>query len=101
VQYRVLRNIGLMRTGAILIAGRSHAIEQQGATVTLKGRVSSFSGTCPSLNFRVEGRSVTTDARTKFTDGTCGDMRNGIEVEIDGEVQSTGLIYAINIEVKQ
>jgi hypothetical protein len=68
--------------------------------VSFKGRVSSLSGLCPSLTFTADDRQVSTDAQTRFTHGNCDDMRNGIEVDIDGDVLASGVILASKVELK-
>jgi Domain of unknown function (DUF5666) len=62
--------------------------------------VSNLSGLCPSLTFTADDRQVSTDAQTRFTDGKCDDMRNGIDVDIDGDVLASGVILASKVELK-
>jgi Domain of unknown function (DUF5666)/Viral BACON domain/Putative binding domain, N-terminal len=68
--------------------------------VSFKGRVSTLSGVCPSLTFTADDRQVSTDAQTRFTHGKCDDMRNGIDVDIDGDVLASGVILASKVELK-
>jgi Domain of unknown function (DUF5666) len=62
--------------------------------------VSNLSGVCPSLTFTADDRQVSTDAQTRFTDGKCDDIRNGIDVDIDGDVLASGVILASKVELK-
>jgi hypothetical protein len=66
--------------------------------VKFEGRVSDLSGACPALSFQADGFRVITDAATRFTEGTCRDVRNGRDVEGDGELRQ-GVVYATKIEV--
>ena len=68
--------------------------------VSFKGRVSNLTGACPSLSFTADERQVSTDAKTQFADGTCRDMREGIEVEIEGDVLASGAVLAAKVELK-
>jgi Domain of unknown function (DUF5666)/Viral BACON domain/Putative binding domain, N-terminal len=67
--------------------------------VSFKGRVSNLSGDCPSLTFTADDRQVSTDAQTRFTNGKCDDIRNRIDVDIDGDVLASGVILASRVEL--
>jgi hypothetical protein len=68
--------------------------------VTFKERVSRLAGVCPALDFRAGRWQVVTDARTRFTEGECGDLRNGMEAEIDGDLMANGVVLATRIELE-
>jgi hypothetical protein len=102
VRYRVDPNTGSERVALLSIGGSTHVVEQQGsssARVTLEGRVGSLSGTCPTLRFSISGRAVITDADTRFTDGSCRDVRNGAAVKVEGEARADGVVYATRVEL--
>lgn len=69
--------------------------------MTFKGTVGNLRGSCPALSFNAGGLQVRTDAATRFKDGECSDMRNGIDVTIDGTVQAGGVIDATKVELKK
>jgi hypothetical protein len=69
--------------------------------VKFKGRVSNLAGVCPVLSFRVDRRPVVTDGRTRFTEGNCRDLRNGMEVEIEGELLADAVVHATKVELKK
>lgn len=50
--------------------------------------------------FTAERYQVVTDSRPRFTEGSCGDLRNGMEAEIDG-VQEADVVRATRIELKK
>lgn len=67
--------------------------------VEIEGRIQSLAGTCPALTFRIGGRSlVYTTAATRFKDVTCANLRNGMEVEIEGMLMSDGSVRADTVE---
>ena len=104
VRYSVDRNAGPARQGTIVIGGQTHRVEQAGAAssrVNFKGRISNLSGACPNLSFSADGRQVVTDSTTRFTEGSCADVRAGIEVDIEGELLADGVVRATKLEIKK
>lgn len=108
VHYRVAPNpVTSDRTGVITVGGRAHTVQQDGAPpeakkvrkIELEGRVSNVSGSCPAVTFMLEGRSVFTDNQTKFKDGGCGRLRNGLEVEVEGDLLTDGRVRAKEVEI--
>lgn len=71
------------------------------ATIEFNGRVSSLGGTCPSLTFLVDRRQVTTTSETRFSSGECRHLRDGMEVDVTGDVLSNGTIQARRVELKR
>jgi hypothetical protein len=61
--------------------------------------VSDLGGSCPALGFAVGGRSVATDARTRFKGGKCEHLRNGAEVSVSGEMRS-GRLLASEVRIR-
>lgn len=66
--------------------------------VKLHGVVSLLGGTCPALTFNVGSQQVVTNGSTRFEHGSCGDLRNGQAVEVEGTRQGDGSILAREIE---
>lgn len=67
------------------------------ASVT--GAVSALAGTCPAITFKVETKSVKTDASTSFGDKKCADIQNAVKVGVSGTVQTDGSILAKQVRV--
>jgi hypothetical protein len=67
--------------------------------VTVKGKVSAMKGTCPSLTFKVQGKSITTSGGTEFLKGTCAQVVNGTQVEAEG-VLSGNTIAAKKVQLE-
>jgi hypothetical protein len=64
----------------------------------LKGVVSGLSGTCPKISFTVQNTTVTTSETTQFEDVRCGDIKDGMVVEVRGFRQPDGSINAAKVE---
>ena len=67
--------------------------------VKVSGRVDSVSGSCPTLTFEVDGRTVYTTAKTKYDDGGCRDIERRTKVKVEGMLMSDGRIRADEVEV--
>ena len=76
----------------VSVSGSAAAIESQvrsGASgAELEGRVESLPPTMPALSFKAAGKTVQTDASTRFQDGSAtrsfGDLRIGMRVHVKG-----------------
>ena len=64
----------------------------------LEGSVSNLSGTCPALTFTVRATTVRTNGVTRFTDGSCSRIANGVRLEVEGRRQPDGSILATEVE---
>lgn len=67
----------------------------------LKGPVASLGGTCPAVNFILQGARVSTGSETTFDDITCAGLRNGVQVEVHGQRQADGSVLATRIEAEE
>jgi hypothetical protein len=65
----------------------------------VEGTVSGLSGTCPNLTFVVNGTTVVTNSVSKFDDGPCTGVQNGLRVEVEGLRQSNGSLLAHKVEL--
>jgi hypothetical protein len=63
--------------------------------------VSGLSGTCPALSFTAGGNRVVTDGNTEFTKGPCKRLSNGVEIDLTGERQQSGIVYALRIKLEK
>jgi hypothetical protein len=100
--YTVSANTTLSaRTGTVTVAGRSVTVTQAAFVpepIELDGRVSSLTGSCPSLTFTLEGRTVRTNAQTDFRKGSCSKLENNDRVEVEGVPQADGSVLATRVE---
>jgi len=67
----------------------------------VEGALAGLSGTCPAISFTVRGTSIFTDATTRFEDTTCGALRNGDRVEVEGTRQADRRVKASKVEKKR
>jgi Domain of unknown function (DUF5666) len=66
---------------------------------TITGTVSRLGGTCPTLSFQLEGKTIATDAATTYERGACGDVKNAVRVTATGTVQRDSSILAQRIAI--
>lgn len=69
-------------------------------TVELKGIVSGRSGNCNTLTFAVGTVPVSTTDATRFEDGTCRDIQDGVRVEVKGSRGTNGIVVAASVEIE-
>jgi hypothetical protein len=102
VRYRVDENYEpAPRTAVIRVADQGHVVSQDAGRaqrIEVEGRVSALSGSCPNLSFSVGRWTVVTDSRTKYDDGRCTNVRNGVAVEVEGDVIGENRVWAREIE---
>jgi len=71
---------------------------------TIEGSLGGLKGTCPAISFGVNGYSIFTTAADPVEyvpAGTaCGDLKNGMKVEVEGVRQATGSVRATQITKK-
>jgi hypothetical protein len=58
------------------------------------GTVSDISGSCPSVTFAINGKTVRTNASTSYAGGSCASLKNGARAAVMGAGQSDGSIAA-------
>ena len=117
LRYRVTANTSSSsRTGTITIGGRTHTVRQDAAGVggtggggggggeepriDLSGPAVLVLGSCPSINFILDGRRVFTNSDTKFR-GECRSIGTGTPVRVEGRVQSDGRVRATDVRVRE
>jgi len=53
------------------------------------------------LAFTANGYQIRTDAETRYKGGECRDVRNGVEADVDGTVNGSGVVYAAKMDLKK
>ena len=102
VTVSVERNAGDARAGTITVNEETVRVEQEGSRpdgVRLNGTVSNLTGSCPSIAFTVDDRTVYSDASTRFKDN-CSEVADGARVKVEGEESADGRVYAIEVDTK-
>jgi hypothetical protein len=69
-----------------------------GGVIEIEGDVSRLSGSCPALTFRLGSQLVRTVSSTIFEHITCSGVKNGLELEVYGRMQSDGSLTATAIQ---
>ncbi len=62
--------------------------------VRISGLISSVTGGCPNMRFKLGSKGVVTNPNSAFPDGNCSDLRNGTAIEVEGGWQSDGSVLA-------
>ena len=70
-------------------------------SIELSGAVSNRSGTCPTITFAVQSKTVGTSKATEFSGTTCATLANGDQVQVKATKQSDGTLLAIGVEKKK
>jgi Domain of unknown function (DUF5666) len=65
-------------------------VEEESAS----GPVSGLGGSCPDATFTVDGHSIVTTSTTSFLGGTCGDLKEGVVVEVEGAASGSTITAA-------
>jgi len=98
------QNTGAARTAHMTAGGLTFTVTQLAATappktVQLNGPVTSLSGTCPTVSFKVGSTSVSTNSSTVYSGGTCNNLSNTKQVAVTGTSQADGSALATLIVV--
>jgi hypothetical protein len=62
------------------------------------GTISGLSGACPSVTFKLEAKTIKTDAATTYPEKGCADLKNGVRVGVTGTAQADGSILAKQVK---
>jgi hypothetical protein len=90
------------RSTTLTIATKAFQVNQAAAEeIRAEGEISAITGSCPSLRFRVDDYTVTTNADTEFKGGKCSDVKNGREASVRGYKQPGGTLAAVRVELKK
>jgi hypothetical protein len=79
--------------------------EPEGAFV-IEGSLGGVKGTCPVINFGVNGYTVKTSAATMYypdvppPGAKCEDLKSGTKVEVEGKRESDGSVLAVKVTKK-
>lgn len=90
---------GLRQPNGSVLARKIEVDDDHDKEVEIEGSVSALSGACPTLTFTVKGKTVVTTSLTKFDDGLCSGVQNGVKVEVKGLTQSNGSVLARKVEL--
>ena len=69
-----------------------------GGEFEIEGSVGGLKGTCPSVQFGVNGFAVTTSGSTVFDGGACSSLKSGDKVTVKGLKQADGSVAATSVK---
>lgn len=64
----------------------------------ISGTMAGLSGSCPSIRFAIGANSVATNGATEFSKVSCGTLKNGDRVKVEGTRQANGVILAHEVK---
>lgn len=83
-----------------VLASQVEIEDEPNNNAELEGVIQNLTDSCATgLQFTLNGTSVMTNAATRFKDGACSDVRNGVEVEVEGTRQANGKVLALRVEI--
>jgi hypothetical protein len=93
------------RTGTVKIGDATFTASQAGqpppspTPVQVSGSISSIAGRCPNLTFRVHETNIVTDSSTRFSGGSCSDLKNKKRVTVTGLRDAGDTVHASRVEI--
>jgi hypothetical protein len=68
----------------------------------IEGSLGGLKGGCPDFTFGVNGYTVKTSSTTTFPEpaATCGDLKSGMKIEVEGTRQADGIVLAKTVTKK-
>ena len=96
--------VAVLAVAAVACSDESESMSPAGPTgatsgvIEIEGDVSRLSGSCPSLTFRLESQMVRTTSGTSYEHIQCSGIKNGIELEVYGRMQTDGSLTATAIQ---
>ena len=69
-----------------------------GVATEVGGIISGLAGGCPNLTFNIGGTRIRTNGAAQFNRIPCSFLMNGMDVEVDGSVQTDGVLLAREVQ---
>jgi hypothetical protein len=69
-----------------------------GGEFEIEGALGGLNGTCPAIQFGVNGFSITTSASTTFEGTACSGLKSGTKVNVKGVKQADGSVAATRVK---
>jgi hypothetical protein len=101
---QIVHAVGVRQADGSLLA-RKLQIKDDGpdGPFVIEGSLGGLKGTCPAITFGVNGFTVTTSGTTKYfpePGTTCGDLKSGMKIEVEGKRQTDGSVLAEKVTKK-
>jgi len=98
---QTLHVVGDRQADGSLIARKIEIdVDATGGEFEIEGSVGGLKGTCPAVQFGVNGFSVATSASTTFEGGACSALKSGDKVTVKGTRQADGSVAATRVTKK-
>jgi hypothetical protein len=68
--------------------------DDDGGEFEIEGSVGGLSGSCPAIQFGVNGFAIKASTSTTFEDGACSGIKSGTRVQVEGLRQADGSVNA-------
>jgi hypothetical protein len=104
VRYEISENNGLTeRTTSLTVAGVLVPVTQAGKliNVSLDGRISDVTGSCPTITFTIDQQEIRTTVATLFIGRTCAELKKNMRTEVTGLRQLDGSILAVRVNTER
>ncbi len=62
--------------------------------VRISGQTTQLAGSCPDMSFKLGSKRIATDSRSAFLDSDCSELREGAELETEGQWRDDGSLLA-------
>jgi hypothetical protein len=100
---QIVHAVGVRQTGGSLLASKLQIKDDapEGPFV-IEGSLGGLKGGCPDFTFGVNGYTVKTSGTTTFPEpaATCGNLKSGMKVEVDGTRGADGIVLAKTVTKK-
>jgi hypothetical protein len=87
------------KSGSTITATRIQVQQSTLEKVNASGEATDFGGTCPNRTFRIGSQSVAVNDSTIFVHGACGDLANGMNVDVKGLRRPDGSVLATQVKL--
>jgi hypothetical protein len=100
---QIVHAVGVRQADGSLLA-RKLQIKDDGpdGPFVIEGSLGGLKGTCPDFTFGVNGYTVKTSTTTAFPEpvATCGDLKSGLKIEVEGKRGADGIVLAEKVTKK-
>jgi hypothetical protein len=83
--------------GSILARKLQIKGDATGSAVRLAGSMGGVKGTCPSIEFSINGYRVKASGATTFSPAACSTFKSGTKVVVEGTAQADGSVLAVTV----
>jgi hypothetical protein len=101
---QIVHAVGVRQANGSLLARKLQIKDDApDGPLVIEGSLGGLKGTCPAITFGVNGFTVKTSDTTKYFPDpgtTCGDLKSGMKIEVEGKRQADGSVLAAKVTRK-